>query len=147
MKEKHTGALKQLESLQKTHDSLQAEHETLQDSLKSTTAELDSTRDLLSSATTARTASDARVEELSASVSSLTEARDALQLQLGKESKRCEQAVTQRGALLQDNQGLLAQLEEMRERNGELMKDLVTVTEERDVLQVSVKKLEVSLMV
>lgn len=144
VREQHSGALEQLQGLQQTHDSLRADQEALQASLTSTTAELESTRDRLTSATTALAASDARAEALNVSVSSLTEARDALQLQLGKESKRCEQAVTQRGALLQDNQGLLAQLEEMRERNGELMKDLVTVTEERDALQASVRRLEVS---
>ncbi|KAJ9105812.1 hypothetical protein QFC19_003380 [Naganishia cerealis] len=142
VREQHSEAVEKLDGLQRTYDSLKADQETLQASLTSTSIELESTRDRLSSTTAALTASEAQAQELSASVSGLTEARDALQTQLAKETKRCEQAVNQRSALLQDNQGLLAQLEEMRERNGELMKELVAATEERSALQASVKRLE-----
>lgn len=43
--------------------------------------------------------------------------------QLSKEVKRAEQAVGQKQALQEDNQGLLEQLEEVRGRIGQLAED------------------------
>lgn len=105
---------------------------------------MDSLRTRLSDADAALTKATARADSLDSSAATLKSKHETLRTQLAKETKRAEAAHTSREALLAENQGLLSQLEEMRERNGQVMKELAELGEERDSLLGSVAKLEVS---
>lgn len=135
--------IRERDQLQLSHDTLKTAHQDLTKSSDATTTELESLRKRLTDAETALTESVAQVGTLEAAAAAAKGKHDTLKSQLAKETKRAEAAHTSREALLAENQGLLSQLEEMRERNGQIMKELVELGEERDGLASSVSKLEV----
>lgn len=130
--------------MEEAHGSLQTAHDELSTTLLANEKELDGLRSRLAESTTALTESTKRVGTLESSTATLNAAQETLRGQLAKETKRADGAQSSREALLVDNQGLLSQLEEMRERNAQVMKDLAELGEERDALLNTVGKLEVS---
>lgn len=143
MKDQHSDLLREKAQLEEAHGTLQTAHDELSAALQANEKELDNLRLQLAERTTALTESTTRVGTLESSTATLTAAQESLRAQLAKETKRAEGAQSSREALLVDNQGLMSQLEEMRERNGQVMKDLAELGEERDALAGTVDKLEV----
>lgn len=147
IRDQHADLAREKERLEASHETLRTAHDDLTTSSQTTTSEMNTLRARLADADTALTKSTTRIHTLESSSAELERKRETLHAQLGKEMKRAEAAQTSREALLVENQGLLSQLEEMRERNGQVMKELVEVGEERDALVGSVGKLEVSTFV
>jgi chromosome segregation ATPase len=143
MKDQHSDLLREKARLEDANGTLRTAHDELSSALQANEKELDNLRLQLAESTTSLTESTRRVGTLESSTAALTAAQETLRAQLAKETKRAEGAQNSREALLVDNQGLMSQLEEMRERNGQVMKDLAELGEERDALTGTVDKLEV----
>lgn len=143
IKNQYDVSQRELSTLQETHAGLQSSHADLTKRLGTMTRDL---AEAQTSATTFQglnTSHSAKISLLETSLATSTTEVESLKSELAVQKKKADQAAESRGGLQKDNRELLDQLEEMRGRLGEVIKEREEAVQRSAELQKRVTEIEV----